>query len=1538
MKFVRLFSSLVLLSAGLTVLPLAAQVPVANPASISLSTPTGSFTAVTQTITVTGAAGESWRVQAIGGFWLRFLVTPTCGAPVNDCTTTTAGSTTITIVADPTGLPNYLYTGSLTISYPGGVLSIPVNLNVGGGANAALVTATPASLSFSATPSGTSQSQSLAIGSVNTSTAPYVAVTSNATWLTTSLGGSSTFAPATITVTANPAGLAAGSYTGALTLTPAGGVASAITVPVTLTVASLQQLVVNPAAVNFSGGLGGSGLSPVTVSVGVASGSPVTYTASISYPGIASQNWLSTNLTTGQTGTNLTLSASGAGNLPAGTYSATVTIASPGLAPVYVPVSLTISGTSPGPGGSPSFVADANPISFNVPPGVPASRTITISASNLTNVPFTVGQQYTTPGANWLTVTPTIGVTPAVLQITVNAGSLPPAGYSANLTIFSSNSPNFPSLTIPVTMTVTTGQLVSSAPAALSFSYAGSGSVSSTQTLQLAVSPASPSPQATVTAITDVAGQGWLTAVLLSATPGTITPGAQVGVSVNAAGLPNGTYTGRVQISVPSVTNPLLQVPVTLTVSGGGSAPTVLFSPNQFSFTAVANGATLDQNLTLTTNTATSVPYSLTANVPWIAILNANTTTPSTPTIRVNPAGLAAGVYSGSITLNAPGALNNGALIPVTLTVTTSAQPLTLSPASVSFVAQANGTPPAPRNVLISSPNGAIPYTVTSNQSWLQGIASTDNTPGNIAVYVNPAGLAAGIYSGNLTATSSGFTANLPVTLEITSGPLLRLSQQTVTFNYQTGQGFPAPRTILITASTGGVVGAAITTTTASGGNWLVAPTTVQTPGAFALSLANGVVATLAPGSYAGTVTVSAPGTTTLSSTINVTLNVSSTALLTLSTAPVSFNAETNGNPPPSQTRSVASTGGTLNLLAGVTTNTGSGWLTATLNSSTTPSTLTIGASPAGLSAGVYTGSVTVSSGASGTVAAGANALVIPVTLTVGSALSLNVDKSELIFSGAGAATPQTLQVSSTSGNLSFGVGANVSNSSINWLSVSSTSGVTPSTVTVFTNPAGLNEGSYFGTITLTPQTAGSTPILIPVTLIVNRSSPLQVTPTTLNFSYPRGGAIPGQQSVQVTSSQPLNFTFTSAVQTPVGGNWLSVGQSGVQTNGSLQVSLNSNVTALAAGNYTATITVIEPASQSIVPITVNLTVSAPTIGTLVATPNTINLTGRIGQGNPPPQTVQVTSTLGSAPLSFNVTSDVLWLSAVPLAGTTPTILTISVNASAVPSGNAVAIGHLTLVPLIGGQTTTVTVSFTNEPSPAPAISAFANSATFQPGPLTPGMLFTIVGTDLGPATAVNGTIANGRFTTSVAGVRVLFDGIPAPILFASSTQINAAVPYQLFGRAFAQMTVEYNGVSSTALAPRLADSAPGIFTTDSRQAAALNADTSINSPANPAPAGTIVVLYVTGEGQTTPGGVDGEIVPATNLKRPLGTVRVRVNGIDVPATDILYAGSAPSLVSGLMQINFRLPANAPSNAATPVDVFVGAAQSPVGTTIAVRQ
>jgi uncharacterized protein (TIGR03437 family) len=291
------------------------------------------------------------------------------------------------------------------------------------------------------------------------------------------------------------------------------------------------------------------------------------------------------------------------------------------------------------------------------------------------------------------------------------------------------------------------------------------------------------------------------------------------------------------------------------------------------------------------------------------------------------------------------------------------------------------------------------------------------------------------------------------------------------------------------------------------------------------------------------------------------------------------------------------------------------------------------------------------------------------------------------------------------------------------------------------------------------------------------------------------------------------------------------------------------------------------------------------------------------------------------------------WLSITPTTGTTPTSFTVNVSLAGLTQGSYTGTINLAL----GGAATTpviqVPVSLTVERAVAPAITSIANGASFQPGSLAPGLIISIFGTGLGPDVGQGLSVSGGRVNRSIAGVRVLFDGIEAPMLFARQDQINAVVPYQMEGRAQATVQVDNNGVLSNIITPRIAETAPAIFNLGGTQAAMLNQDNSVNGPSNAAARGTIGVLYLTGEGALTPRGVDGEVTAST--KRPVAAVSVRVGGVE--ATNIVFAGAAPGLVQGVMQLNFTIPAGVSPGAAVPVEVTIGGQRTQANMTIAVR-
>ena len=239
--------------------------------------------------------------------------------------------------------------------------------------------------------------------------------------------------------------------------------------------------------------------------------------------------------------------------------------------------------------------------------------------------------------------------------------------------------------------------------------------------------------------------------------------------------------------------------------------------------------------------------------------------------------------------------------------------------------------------------------------------------------------------------------------------------------------------------------------------------------------------------------------------------------------------------------------------------------------------------------------------------------------------------------------------------------------------------------------------------------------------------------------------------------------------------------------------------------------------------------------------------------------------------------------------------------------------------------------------APAPVITAVANAASYSRAAVAPGEIVMIGGQELAALEEAALVSAAGSVGTSLAGVRVLFDGIPAPLLYISATQVSAVVPYAVEGRSRTSVRVESQGVRSAALLVPVADAAPGIFTLDQSgagQGAVVNQDGTLNGTANPARRGSIVSIFGTGEGQTTPAGADGMIVSVFDLRRPVLPVSVLIGGV---AAQVIYAGSAPGQVAGLFQVNARIPETVMQSGHLLVAIRVGNSSSQAGVTMQVE-
>jgi uncharacterized protein (TIGR03437 family) len=180
---------------------------------------------------------------------------------------------------------------------------------------------------------------------------------------------------------------------------------------------------------------------------------------------------------------------------------------------------------------------------------------------------------------------------------------------------------------------------------------------------------------------------------------------------------------------------------------------------------------------------------------------------------------------------------------------------------------------------------------------------------------------------------------------------------------------------------------------------------------------------------------------------------------------------------------------------------------------------------------------------------------------------------------------------------------------------------------------------------------------------------------------------------------------------------------------------------------------------------------------------------------------------------------------------------------------------------------------------------------------------------------------------------QVLFNGIPAPILYAGWNQVNAVVPFGLSSDTPANLEVRTASGSATLPVP-VVSVTPALFalgSTGTGQGAILNQDLTINSPDNPATRGSIVVLYGTGFGVLDPQPADGQIVDSAAATR-LGVTA----SIACTAAEVTYAGAAPGLVAGVVQVNLRIPDGVAPNLATPVSLTIGQVTTP-NVTVAIR-
>ncbi len=1153
-------------------------------------------------------------------------------------------------------------------------------------------------------------------------------------------------------------------------------------------------------------------------------------------------------------------------------------------------------------------------------------------------VPFLVAKA---AGDTWYSVTPLQGTATStsgvVLAIQLQNASCAIGGATCNGTITLTGGTDTKTIAVhfgnanPGTGTVTANPTSVALVASGTTLVQQDVTLSSTSAVPITFGPLEVSYQST--------GVAWLGAQLIGTTVSASAPNT-LRITASPTGLPNGVYTAT--ITVRPSTGSAIPINVTLTVGATSSTGTIRPTANPVSFDWTSTSGSLFQTVGLTSTNPAVTAFSATASSTggWLTINGFTTATGNVAgglplSVNDNAAALLAnGDYVGYVTIANPNNASDTSVLTVNLSVNGGAGSGLFSPSTVTFSAALGGA--QQQQTVTPTGSGFYSWTVPSTcNTWL-GV--TQNSSGGFVLTAYPTALAAnGTYTCDVSFAKDGSAyGTLPVTLNIGTGGGTTtgnpVGPTTLNFAYQAGGGNSPPQQQITVGGTGAL---SISVNQGSGSAFISASAGGTTaPGYIFVNVLGGLPA----GTYSGTIAVTTPSGTTA---VAVNLLVSANPVLIVNPSTINFSYNT-GDTSYNTNLSVSMSDGSSRA---VSVSTPDNWILVSGGTSgNTPSSYQVTVNPASLASGLRTGSIVVTS-------AGApnSPLTIPVLVLVNNSSSgglLTLGANALTFTaiaGGGAPAPQTLGVTAASATTFT---ASVSTSPCAWLSISPSGTLTtPQNLTVAVNQASLAASTTAYTCNLA-LTAGGVTQTVPVSLTVNAptggSGNITANPTSLTFTAQTGNT-PLSQVLRVTNSTSgtAGVAFTVNASTTSGGNWLSAGvANGTSRTAPVDLIVSASTTGLSEGTYQGTIT-LTPNGGNVVRVNVTLNVQGTSVS-VITTPLTFAY--KTGDQNPAGQTLQVT---GASGLQFTASaaSTGNWLSVSPTSGNTGTTLTISANPGSLSPGTYN--GTVTVAGAngaTGSSTVNVTLTVT---APAPTIDRVTNAASnVATGAVAPGEIITIFGTNLGPATLVPYQIdSTGKFATTVANTQVLVNGIAAPLIYSSATQVAAIVPYDIASPFVANVPIKvvYLTQSSNTVTVAQSGSVPALFTansTGSGPAALLNANNSYNLPGNPAARGEIIQIFLTGEGQTTPDGVTGKITTVTFLPNgfpftPQPRLPVSVL-IDSQPAQVVFFGEAPGLVSGVMQINAVVPSTARAGN-VPIQVLIGGGVTQAGVTVSLK-
>jgi uncharacterized protein (TIGR03437 family) len=229
------------------------------------------------------------------------------------------------------------------------------------------------------------------------------------------------------------------------------------------------------------------------------------------------------------------------------------------------------------------------------------------------------------------------------------------------------------------------------------------------------------------------------------------------------------------------------------------------------------------------------------------------------------------------------------------------------------------------------------------------------------------------------------------------------------------------------------------------------------------------------------------------------------------------------------------------------------------------------------------------------------------------------------------------------------------------------------------------------------------------------------------------------------------------------------------------------------------------------------------------------------------------------------------------------------------------------------------------DPFAATPIACVLDAADLNPvTAVAPGELLTMFGRfqyfEANPLVAPLSPI-NGMFPVTFQGLGVLANQTPAPLLYVSGQQVNFQAPYEIAGSSQADISVNYSDINGNKISDsrtlRVPASNPVAFLSqpsivNQSFPLALNADGTANSQTNPAPAGSVVTIFIDGLGVTTPPSITGLVntSPAAPLNLPLAVTPYCDGTFCYPAPAFVSAVPAPGAISGVTQVQLLTLSN----------------------------